>query len=299
MEIQARRPTFGALLTIASACCYATIPTLGKVAYGHGTSALGVLVMRCVISVPIVLTIVVWRHGLGFATAAARRALLPSLVFCAQSLCFFSGLEHAGAVTTVLLLFTYPLFVTIAGVVLFHRRLGRGQGFSVVAGSLGVWLSVGFGGSGSTLGVGLGLASGVLFAVFLLMAERTIDAGVDGLTLTAVLYTVMGLVYLTIAAIGGVALPVDSSGWTAVVVIALLGTAGGTVLLLVGMEHVSAATAAMLSVTEPPVAVILAAVALQERIRPTQIGGMALVMLALIVLGHGLTRPVDSPVPTP
>ena len=83
------------------------------------------------------------------------------------------------------------------------------------------------------------------------------------------------------------------------VVIALVGTAGGTVLLLVGMEHVSAATAAMLSVTEPPVAVILAAVALQERIRPTQVGGMALVMLALVVLGHGLMRPVDSPVPTP
>lgn len=292
------KPLLGVGLVLASAVCYATLPALVKYAYEHGADAAGVLALRFGIAAPILIGwVLVWRSG-----AEVRRALrvlaLPAVIYFVQTYAFFETIARMSAVTAVLILFAYPLLVAVGGAFFLGEELTRQTLGLIALGLVGVVLSVGIGGDATAAGVVLGITSSVSFAAFFLMAKRVMSTSdVDGVTLTALSYTVSGLGFPVVLLFTGASVPSDGSGWLAVGIIALVGTVASAVLLYSGLRHLSAATAGMLSAAEPPVAVALAAVLLAEPVAPTQIAGMAIVVVALGALSYLATRSVAPELP--
>jgi DME family drug/metabolite transporter len=163
---------------------------------------------------------------------------------------------------------------------------------------VGVALSVGFSGHADALGLTLGLVSALLFAVYFLIAKRTLSTtDLDGVTLTAVTYIAAAVGFPVLMLATGASLPSDTDGWLSVVTIALVGTVVGAVLLFSGLRYLDAGTASMLSAAEPPVAVGLAALLLSEPVASTQIIGMAVVVFTLGMLGYLAARTPAPEVP--
>jgi drug/metabolite transporter (DMT)-like permease len=291
-----RRVLVGAAMIVGSAACFATLPTLAKVAFDHGGDTHGVLLLRFVVAAPVV-GVWVWRRRSGEAIRRAMPLIVPGAVlYMLQTLTFFEAVDRMGAVLSVLILFAYPLIVAVAAPFAVGEPFGLARLGIVIVGSIGVALSIGYGGHPSTAGVLLASASAVLFAAFFLVVKRALEIpGVDGLSVTALVYVVCVLGFAVLALVGGASLPRDGGGWLAVAGIATFGTIMATVLLFVGMSRLSASAAGLLTAVEPPLSVLLAAVALAEPVHRSQIAGMALLAAAVLALGRsGLTAEIPE-----
>jgi drug/metabolite transporter (DMT)-like permease len=284
------RPIRGVSLVLAGATCYAVLPALVKVSYEHGADSRGLLALRFAIAAPILLAVGA-RHRPRASWAALPAVAVPSALYFFQTLTFFESLAQMSAVAAVPILFSYPLLVAIGGAVVLGNPLPRRSVALIVLGSIGVYLSVGFTGSVTTLGVVLAIASAVLFALFFLSAKRLLTSEVlDGLTFTTLTFTVTGVAFAALWIVSGGSSPTDGVGWAAVLAIAGVGTAVAAVLLYSGLPHLDAGTAAMLSAAEPPLAVVLAAVLLKESVGPVQVTGILIVVVALAGLSYLATR---------
>jgi drug/metabolite transporter (DMT)-like permease len=219
-------------------------------------------------------------------------AALPVAVYQVHTFCFFASLERMDAVVAILIVFSYPLMVAVAGALFLHEPLTLVSGALVAVGTVGVYLSVGVTGGASATGVLLAFAAAVLFAWYFMGAKRVLAGGaLDGLTFSAFTCCVSAVVFPVVAVAGGASLPDDGVGWSAVLGVAVLGTVAGAALLFTGLGHLDAATAAMLSAAEPPFAVLLAALLLDEPVAAIQISGMAIVAISLTGLSYRATRP--------
>jgi len=112
------------------------------------------------------------------------------------------------------------------------------------------------------------------------------------LTSTAIVLTVAALAFDDLSLGGG------RSGLALVLALSLLSTALPITLFLVGIRHVGAGRAAILSTIEPVVTVLLAAAVLGERIGALQAVGGALILTGILWLRAERPLP-PSEVPTP
>jgi drug/metabolite transporter (DMT)-like permease len=183
----------------------------------------------------------------------------------------------SGAIAVVIV-FSFPILVAIGGVILLGELLTASRSALILLGTFGVYLSAGVSGRATGPGVALAATSSVLFALFFLLAKRVISAGrLDGLTLTGWTALLLSAGYQILFVVGGGSLPADTTGYAAVLGIALFGTVLAAALLYSGLHHLDAGTAAMLSAVELPLAVLLTAVLVAEPITLVQVAGMGVV----------------------
>jgi drug/metabolite transporter (DMT)-like permease len=212
----------------------------------------------------------------------------------AQSFTFFAALEHTSAAVAVVLLYTYPLFVTLAAAPLLGEPITRWKLLLLLAGFVGVVLTVGgVSGGASVAGVALALGSGLLFTVFLLVAKDAFNEGADPLTVVALICVAMSVCYGILYPITGASLPTDSDGWGALAVLVLFGTFIGMALYFEGLTRLPASVTAMLATLEPVVAVVFAAVILHENLSALQTLGGVLVVGSVCALSVLLAK--DEP----
>jgi drug/metabolite transporter (DMT)-like permease len=91
---------------------------------------------------------------------------------------------------------------------------------------------------------------------------------------------------------GGFLWPRTAAAWGSLAGLVLSSTVFGFVLFLAGLKRVGPQVASVLSTFEPFGTLLLAALLLDERLRPLQWGGAALVIGAAFVLA--LTDPEDE-----
>ena len=101
---------------------------------------------------------------------------------------------------------------------------------------------------------------------------------------TTVIITSTAGVYVGIVAIRGATYPMTSTGWIAIIAIALISTVLAFVTFFAGLKRIGPTTTSTLSTFEPIVAVVLAAIVLGETISPIQILGGILILTAVVLL---------------
>jgi drug/metabolite transporter (DMT)-like permease len=101
---------------------------------------------------------------------------------------------------------------------------------------------------------------------------------------TTVIITSTAGVYVGIVAIHGATYPTTSTGWIAIIAIALISTVVAFVTFFAGLKRIGPTTTSTLSTFEPIVAVVLAAIVLGETISPIQILGGILILAAVVLL---------------
>jgi drug/metabolite transporter (DMT)-like permease len=289
----------GVILILISAACFGAIAILARYSYASGADVFGMLIVRFSVATAALAGIMWWR-GTSFPAMSRVLALaaMGGIGYVGQSFTFFSALNHAQASLVALLLYLYPVFVTLLAAMFLKEPLTRTTLAALVLCSLGAGLTVG-GGEGSALGISLGIASAVIYSIYIVVGAR-LTRGVDPIASTTVICAASGLVYLVISAIrvnqgATIAFPGDAAGWMATVAIALVSTVAAILTFFAGLQKLGASRASMLSTIEPVITVALAAALLGERITMSQLFGGVLILAGVLWLAKPGTRaPADQ-----
>jgi drug/metabolite transporter (DMT)-like permease len=282
MRAEERRGTLAILVAAAS---YGFLSILVKFALEAGVD---------------VVPLAAWRFVLGASAVwlllAARRRPLPpleswpalaglGLLYSIDSLAYLAALQWVPAATAVLVFYVYPVVVVLLAAVFLGERLTPRMLAATAAAMVGCALTVGGQlAGGHMLGFGLVLVAMLALSAYIVLSRPLMAVlpghGSAAVTLgsTAIILTVVALVFDDMSLGGG------TRGLLLVAAISILSTALPITLFLMGLRHVGAGRAAVLSTIEPLVTVLLAALLLEERIGPLQLIGGTLILTAILRL---------------
>jgi drug/metabolite transporter (DMT)-like permease len=213
--------------------------------------------------------------------------------YVGQAFCYFAALQHATAGLTALLLYLYPVIVTLISAWSMRQRLSPLRIAAVCAALFGTGLAVGDSLDGSALGIALGLGAAVIYSIYILIGEKA-TAAAGAIPSATVVMLSAAAVYGGALIWRGILLPASIEGWAAVGSIALFSTVLAIVAFFAAMQSLGAADAASLSTLEPVITVLLAAIFLGEAIGVWQLVGGTIILLAVVVLARS-RLPAPSP----
>ena len=267
----------GLILVLVSTLAYGTLPIIGKAAYAAGVRSEPLLAWRFVIAA---ILFALMSRGKGPPITLRQRFVLWGLgvVFVINALAYFTALETVPAATVALLIYTYPVIVTLlSGVAgldpLTPRGLG-GAGLAVAGCALTATGEIAAG-----TGVLFALLSAFVYATYVVLSGH-FASGVPSLTAALHLAQASAVVCVGWAlGHGGLAVPGTFTAWGAIVALAVISTVVALRAFLAGLSRVGPARASVLSSLEVVVTMALAVLVLGERLGPRQWAG------ALLILG--------------
>jgi len=239
---------------------------------------------------------------------AWRHILMTALLAAVYQAAYFKSVALVGvAVATVVTLGAAPVAVALGGAIR-HRRMPRpGVLLALSASVLGLVLVSDHpgaaSGAGATVGgVALALVAGLAFAGTTVVNRRAVP-GLTSSALIATGFTLAGVPLAIWAAFAGFDLPsADAAAWVWIAVLALVPTVIAYLAFFGGLQRgVPSTTAAILSLIEPLTATLLAVVMLHEGLTPLASAGIALLLLAVVLVhprraGEGaIVQPDDDP----
>src|SRR5438045_8784268 len=120
MPAAASRSVAGVALVVGSACCFGTLGVFGKLAYRLGLTTPQLLSYRFALAAVLLwLAAAVTRQGLPPRRSLAGLAIMGGAGYVGQSAAYFSALHLIPASATALLLYTFPVVVTLLATLLF------------------------------------------------------------------------------------------------------------------------------------------------------------------------------------
>ncbi|ODP34020.1 DMT family transporter [Pandoraea sp. ISTKB] len=278
----------GVALIAVSAAAFGAMAIFARGAAASGADMFAMLLFRFFVATVLLL---VWCRMQQVRFPSRRQslhiALMGGIGYVGQSLCFFGALQYAQASLVALLLYLYPVFVTILAAIFLHERLTPVKIGALVLCSFGTALTVG-GGHGQPLGMALAVASALIYSGYIVVGAR-VTRGVDAratATLVCLAATVSFGAIATVRAWHGLPLhwPDGAMGWAALTAIAVCSTVIAILTFFAGLQRLGAGRASMLSTLEPVVTVLLAAMLLGETLTVAQLGGGALILAGVVWL---------------
>ena len=276
----------GIALVIGSACCFGTLGVFGKLAYRLGLTTPQLLSYRFALAALLLwLAAAATRQGLPPRRSLVGLAIMGGAGYVGQSGSYFSALHFIPASTNALLLYTFPVVVTLLAAVLFGEPLGWTKLVACGVAFLGTVLVVEAQlHAAAPLGIVLGLGSAAFYSGYILYGSRLLP-GLPPVSATASIMTSAAVVWTAYATVTGQL----AVGWTVpritlMVSFAVLGTTIPVVTFILGLRLVGPSRAAILSTFEPASTVLLAVIILGETASPLQWIGGALILASVVVL---------------
>ena len=275
---------FGLVLIIISAASFGVMPIFARLAYNAGAEPITVLFLRFTIAAVVMnLIMVLGRTAYPRGLILLELILLGAICYVGESLAYFLALKMTSAGLVALLLYIYPALVTALSAIFLKEHLTRIMFVALFLALSGTALTLRISGGGSLLGVLLGIAAAVDYAIYILLGSRIVRRS-GPIGSTTVIITSTAGVYAGIVAIRGMTYPTTSTGWIAIIAIALISTVLAFVTFFAGLKRIGPTSASTLSTFEPIVAVVLAAIVLGETISPYQVFGGILILAAVVLL---------------
>src|SRR5215218_4880874 len=299
---------------VLAGACWALAAVLAKYAFERGVPPVRLAEARVAVALVALVPFLAWRRPDLLRPPPGTWPVLAGFGACvaAVNLAYYLAIDHLPVGVAVALQYTGPAML-VAATTLLARDAGSGGpgGSSLAPRSVGnpgrlAWAAAGLTLAGAVLvsraleglgalelpGLAAGLASAVLFAAYLLAAERAGRRGVEPATTL-----VWG--FLVAVAIWAVAVPwwswpvatlADPAVAAAVLGVGLVGTLLPFALAVGAVRVISAATAGIAATAEPVFAAAFAWLLLGQRLSPAQLAGAGLVV-AGVVLAQLATTP--------
>ncbi|GAA2387047.1 EamA family transporter [Dactylosporangium salmoneum] len=275
----------------------------GKLAYSAGVSPGALLLVRFTLAAVLLVILLLARPSLrrvkpdpraaaaGRTPASRGRVLaialgLGAVGYASQASLYFAALQRMDASLLSLILYTYPILVTIAAVLLGRDRLTPARGVALAAASGGTLLVLLGAGAVSfdPLGALLGFGSALVYTTYILISDTIVHRLSPVLLSTLVMAGAAGTLAIRAALAGGVDLSFGPAGWFWLACTAIVSTVAAMLAFFAGLERTGPSTAAILSTFEPVVTTALAALILSESLTTLQLTGGALVLASAAVL---------------
>lgn len=286
----------GIIQILLSGICFGTLGIFGKWAYEKGLTPGEFLSMRFLIGAALLASwlAITDRRSLRLPLKALLHCfLLGALGYAVFSSFFFEALKGLSASLTYLLLYTYPVMVSLGAWIFMGERLHRAQKIAlpvVVSGLLLlVWGDFQVYAKSSLL---FGFLAAVFYSIYILTSSRVLK-NIPAQSSTLYIMLSAG-VLLSIFHVRAHTFEILPSAWLVAAGTGLIGSLLAMSLFLAGLQKLTNAEASILSTSEPVTGVIFAAIFLGERMRAEQFLGAALILGAMILI-HSSVRPQAAP----
>ena len=291
-DVRAGTTMGGTLACLASAASFGAIGIFGRLAYDDGATVGTLLSVRFALAAALFWALVAAGGGAAELRRLRRRDLVAGLalgagIYAAQAGGYFAALERVDPSLLALLVYTFPAMVATAAIVLGRERADRRRlaALAIVSAGLVLVLASSGAGSGDPLGSALGLATAVVYSVYILTGAG-LARRVPPVVLSALVCSGAAVTLTAGSALLGELRPGDLTltGWAWIVCIAVVCTVAALGLFFAGLRRVGPTTASVLSTVEPVVTVTLAYVTFGDVLGAAQLLGGLVVLSGVLVL---------------
>lgn len=274
----------GLALILVAAASFGLMPLFSSAPYRDGISPTELLSLRFALAALLLWAIVIAR-GMTLPRGGALLTLIAMGLFgyAGVALCYFTALTLAPGVVVSLLLYLYPAFVVAFSWPLLGERPSPGRLLALLLALGGCALTIGYAGGAKPLGVLLGSASGLFYALYTIAGRRLPDS-VPALAQSAVVCTAAAFAVILLTLPAGPRLPASPGAWAGALALALVSTVLGLSAYLAGLRRLGAAPAAVLSTFEPVVTALAGAAFLAQPLSTGTLAGGALILSACILV---------------
>jgi len=247
---------YGVFLVVVSAVSFGAMPIFARVAYGSGANPITVLFLRFTIAaICMSLVMIMRRTALPSGRTLVGLVLLGAIVYVGQSFTYFTALTLAPAGLVAILLYIYPVVVTILASVFLKESVTKAKIAALSLSLIGLMLTIRPDGGGHLLGVVFALAAALIYALYIVLGSKIVRT--TGAFSSAVIIVIStAAVYSGLVAVQGVELPTTFFGWASVFALALISTVLAIGTFFAGLKRITPVTASVVSTLEPVVAVL-------------------------------------------
>jgi drug/metabolite transporter (DMT)-like permease len=291
-------PGRATVMILFSACCFGSIPVIITLATARGARLTDLLAWRYLVAT--VLLVVV--SGGPSVVRQSWRRTLELLVFggggqAAVAIVSLSALAYIPAATLTFLFYSYPAWVAVIAALRGTERLTGRRAGALLLSLAGLALMIGMPGAGglNPIGVGLALASALIYALYIPTIDYLGRGLAPAVTATYASGGAAVIIVVMAMATGGLALRFTPMGWVAVALLAVLCTVLAFLAFLRGLATIGPVRTAIVSTVEPFWAALLGSVVLGQHLGArTLLGGM-MIAAAVILLQIGPRALVPAP----
>lgn len=285
----------GPLLVLISATFFGAMAVFGKLAFGAGVTSESLVLIRFAAAALLLGALLMIRPTLRRHDVDNPRPLwhavlialgLGAFGYAVQASLYFAALERLDAPLVALVLYTFPVMVTVAAVLLGRERFTAPRVVALMTATAGVSLVLaGAGGLGfDSLGVVLAFGAAITYTAYILTADTVLHRLAPVVLTTLVMTGAAAALAIRTLVTGGVTVSFDPSGWLWIGCIVVVSTVLAVLAFFAGLKRTGASTASILSTFEPVVSTALAALVLGELLTPTQLLGAVLVLSAAVIV---------------
>ncbi|WP_079479023.1 DMT family transporter [Halobacillus salinus] len=212
---------------------------------------------------------------------------------------YFLAIKASGVAVAATLMYTAPVFVLI---IAFLLRMERSTWFKwgcILFVLLGILMLTGAYNTGAVsvglTGVGLGLAAGLSYALFIFGFKNASSIGKPQTTLT-IAFFVFCLLLSLLADFGEVGRVMKSGDLWLFMLLGVLGAGISFIVYVIGIQWTAPTTASMVAMVEPVTASLFGFLVFRDQLTLIQLLGMALILVTVIFLS--VKKPVPQPIHT-
>lgn len=289
----------GLLLAGAGSIAFSGKAIIVKLAYRHGVDAVTLIMYRMLFALPLFLALA-WWAGRGQQRLTRRDwKVLAGLGFSGYYLASFldfAGLQYISAGLERLILYLNPTLVLLLGVVLFKRRVTRGQLGALGLSYAGVLLvfgqELGHQGPQAALGAALVFCSAVSYAVYLAYSGEEVRR-LGALRLAGLASTVACLLcilqFLLLRPLSAAAVA-PAVLWLSLIN-ATLCTVAPVLMVMMAIERIGATLTAQTGMIGPLSTIAMGIILLDEPFSAWLVAGTVLVLAGVWMLARSTGAP--------
>jgi len=250
-----------------------------------GGGALSASAFRLAIgALPIVAIAVARRAYVRHDARTERRLALAGVTLAAHFALWISSLRFASVAVSTLLVCSTPIWTELWNVVR-QRRFRADVALSLVLGLAGVAIVIGVPATGDApLGILLALGGAIAIAAYLILV-RGVDARYTTLAVVGRTYPLAALVLVVAMLVTRDPIPAagNASAWGGIVAMALVSQLFGHTALNAAVRQLSPTFVATVTLIEPVIAGVLAALIFGERLTAATFAGSAVIFVAIAI----------------
>lgn len=208
------------------------------------------------------------------------------------SACYYSAIPMTSVATAVMLMYTAPVFVAVASVILFGEKMTKMKASAIAVMLVGCCLVSGVIGNFRVVnvwGILLGLAAGVAYGSYNIFSKLCMRRGLDPLTVTVYGFLVMTVISFCVASPGDIVSTAGAAPLQTIPLLIGLGVFTFVVpytLYTVGLRDLPAGTASALSIMEPMSATVYSVIFLSEPLNVYTVLGIVTVVVSVLMLSR-------------
>lgn len=273
---------FGVLLIILSTMGFSIYPILGKYVFAGGAGLSTVLFVRFTIAALFFWVLTIWREG--FPRLPLKTWLIlwgmGGIGYSLMAGLYLTSVRYIPASLAALLLYAYPIIVTVIAVLTNQEKFSRFKFFGLLLSTFGLVLVLGVAMKDlNSLGVALALGSAFVYATYIIIGNQVLQTTTPLVAITLISTSAAltyGLIGITMS---GTTWNLAWNTWLGIGGIAFFCTIIAMLTFFYGMKLIGATSASIISTLEPVMTVVFAVILLDEHLTLLQaVGGIFVVM---------------------